>query len=356
MLKRAFTLFLPLFLLSACAAPEAEPAQRQLPAMDTVMTFTAYGPEAGTAVGQAAEEMIRLESRLSRTLPESEVSQLNAQGGGTVDGELGALLEAASHYYETTGGAFDITVAPVASAWGFTADSFQVPTQTELEALLPLVDGSAVALEKSGEQYDIALAPGQSADLGGIAKGYAADVVAEIFAGADIQQGKAEMGGNILVWGTRPGGGPWRVGVQDPARPGEANAFVGILELEDAYAITSGGYQRFFEADGKTYHHIIDPATGRPADSGLTSITVVAGAGDGAPGNGAMSDAYSTALFIMGEERALEFWRSHQRQEGYEDAFDLVLVTVDGRVLVTAGLASRFTPSEDSGYAYETVS
>ncbi len=356
MLKR-FSPLLLLFLLAACTAPEPEPAQKQVIAMDTVMTFTAYGGQADTAVEQAAEQIRQMESQLSRTLPDSDVSHLNQSSPTLVGGAVGDLLLAAAHYYETTNGAFDITVAPVASAWGFTTDNFQIPNPAELETLLQFVDGSAVKAEKTPQgDYEAALASGQAIDLGGIAKGCASDLVAEIFRETQVERGKAEMGGNILVWGTRPDGSPWRVGILDPARPSEANAFAGILELENAFAITSGGYQRFFEADGKTYHHIIDPSTGYPADSGLTSVTVVADAREGAPGNGAMCDAYSTAFFILGENKTLEFWRNHQQRNGYEDAFDLVLVTADGRVLVTAGLADRFTPSEDSGYAYETVS
>lgn len=357
MLKR----FLPLllcFFLTACAAPE--PAQQQLVAMDTVMTFTAYGGDAEAAVEAAAAQMRALENALSRTRPDSEVSRLNAQGSGATGAALGELLQAAVHYCGTTEGAFDFTVSPVASAWGFTTDSFQVPRPEELEALLPLVDGSAVTVEKTGDAYDAVLGPGQSIDLGGIAKGYAADLVADYFAASEIERGKAEMGGNILVWGTRPDGGPWRVGVMDPARPDENGALAGVLELENAYAITSGGYQRFFEQDGKTYHHIIDPSTGYPADSGLTSVTVVAQAQErsepGKPGNGTMCDAYSTAFFIMGEEKALDFWRNHQKNRPYEDAFDLILVTENGRIVVTEGLAGRFTPDAESGYVYETVS
>ena len=162
------------------------------------------------------------------------------------------------------------------------------------------------------------------------------------------------LGGNVLAWGDRPDGTPWRVGIQDPKNPDDANAFAALLHLTNAFAVTSGGYQRFFEADGKTYHHIIDPATGYPADSGLTSVTVVADCDldevDGGPGVGTMCDALSTALFVMGEEKALDFWRS-----GAYD-FDLVLVTEDGRVVVTDGIADELERSEESGYIYEVVS
>ena len=357
-MKRVILYVLYISLLAGCGAPAAgsgeEPETVQLIAMDTVMTFAAYGDRAAEAVVQAAEEMERMERILSRTLPNSEVSRLNAVGSAHTGPEVQRLAEASAHYREATGGAFDITVAPVVSAWGFTTDSFQVPSDAELAKLLPLVDGSAVRVDESGT---VTLGPGQSIDLGGIAKGYASDLTAALYASAGIERGKAELGGNVLAWGTRPDGKPWRVGIKDPARPEDGNAFAGIVELEDSVAITSGGYQRFFEENGTRYHHIIDPSTGYPAESGLTSVTVVAKAdGNGTRLNGAMCDAYSTALFIMGEDRALDFWRTHQARTDYEDAFDLVLVTEDGRVVVTAGLSDRFEPSEDSGYVYETAS
>ena len=184
-------------------------------------------------------------------------------------------------------------------------------------------------------------------DLGGIAKGYAADQVAEIFRSRQVPRGKIELGGNILVIGDKPDGTAWRVGIQDPKRADAADGLVGVLNLMDAFAVTSGSYQRYFEQDGKIYHHIIDPATGYPADSGLTSVTVVA---DSETGNGTMCDALSTDLFVMGEEKALDFWRS-----GVYD-FELVLVTEDDRVVVTAGLADIYEEIEGSGYTYEVVS
>lgn len=171
--------------------------------------------------------------------------------------------------------------------------------------------------------------------------------MASIYQENGVAHGTVYLGGNTWVCGGNPEGDPWRIGVQDPARAEEAEAYTGILRMTDGFAVTSGGYQRYFEEDGVTYHHIIDPATGRPAESGLTSVTVVA---DGTVGNGTMCDALSTALFVMGEERALDFWRS-----GAYD-FDLILVTEDGRLLVTDGIADQFQPDETAGYAYEVVS
>lgn len=342
-------------LLTGCGAPaDPDEAQEsiQVIAMDTAMLITTYG-ERSVPAAYACEDVIRdLEAKLSRTVEDSEVSRLNNNAGGelTAIGEdLSALLDAAVYYNFTTGGAFNIAIAPVASAWGFTKDHFQVPSQEEIDELLRLVDGFTLREEPEGA----ALGPGQSIDLGAIAKGYAADKIVEVFQEYEVPRGLAQLGGNVLAYGDRPDGTPWRVGIQDPAKPDDKNAFAGVLELTDAFAVTSGGYQRYFEQDGKTYHHIIDPATGYPADSGLTSVTVAADCGVAEAGaySGTMCDAFSTALFIMGEERALDFWRTWKGTP-----FELVLVTEDGRVLVTEGLADRFTLDEDSGYAYEAVS
>lgn len=352
---------LVLLLLSGCgesADPDKAQESIQVIAMDTAMLITTYGQRSVPAA-YACEDVIRdLEAKLSRTDPDSEVSWLNAAGGEAVEisSDLWNILSESTQYYEETGGAFDITVAPVASAWGFTTDHFQIPPQAELDRLLPLVDGSQVSITPSFDsngdspKATVHLGPGQSIDLGAITKGYAADQLCKVFNANEIPRALADLGGNVLAWGDRPDGTPWRVGIQDPAHPDDRNALVGVLEIVDSFAVTSGSYQRYFEENGKRYHHIIDPATGYPADSGLTSVTVVAGTG---AGNGAMCDAYSTALFIMGEEKALDFWRSQQNGA----LFSLVLVTEDGRVVVADKIDRfAFTPNEDSGYAYEVVS
>ena len=333
--------------LAGCGTRDPDEAQEsiQVIAMDTAMVFTAYGERSTRAVYDAEEEVRRLDALLSRTSESSEVSMLNEAGGKAVPvgAEICGLLQTAADYAQATDGAFDITIAPLVSAWGFTTDSYQVPAQEEIDGLLVHVGMEHVHLFGG----DASLDEGTMIDLGGIAKGYAADQVAEIFRSRQVPRGKIELGGNILVIGDKPDGTAWRVGIQDPKRADAADGLVGVLNLMDAFAVTSGSYQRYFEQDGKIYHHIIDPATGYPADSGLTSVTVVA---DSEPGNGTMCDALSTALFVMGEEKALDFWRS-----GRYD-FQLVLVTADGRVVVTGGLRDSFVELEESGYEYEYVS
>ncbi len=300
-------------------------------AMDTSMRFTLYDSKGLSA----KEEILRLESMLSRTDENSLVSALN-RGATVRDAELAALLQQSTNYTAATNGAFDVTVAPVVSAWGFTEDSFRVPAADELAALLTLVDSRQLTIHGDS----ISLAAGAMIDLGGIAKGYASDRVAEIWADEGVEHGLAALGGNIYCRGNKADGSPWRVSVQDPNDPA---AFVGILSLSDAFAVTSGAYERNFTENGKFYHHIIDPATGYPAESGLASVTVVS------QSSGTLCDALSTACYVLGEENALSLWREM-------GSFELVLVTEDGRVLITEGLEGSFDSSSAANpYVYEII-
>lgn len=343
--------------LAACGTGMKNGAEKTVLAMDTYIRLTAHGGKAAKAVREGEACVLELEQLLSRTLEDSDVSRVNASAGELteVDPVTAKLMQAAVSYTEETTGAFDVTVAPVVEAWGFTTDTRQVPTADTLESLLAAVDGEALRTEQDETGvFRAACGADQQIDLGGIAKGYASDRVADIFTKNEVSGGLAALGGNVLAYGAKENGDPWKVGVQDPAHPEDVSALVGIVELKNAFAVTSGGYQRYFEENGKTYHHIIDPATGYPADSGLTSVTVVADCfrerSWTEPWNGTMCDALSTALFVMGEEEALAFRKS----SGYD--FDLVLVTADGRVVVTSGIAEEFSFNEESGYLYEIVS
>ena len=312
--------------LTACGGTAAQEMQSiQVFAMDTVMGLRACGGETEAALAAAEDEIYRLDEALSRTREDSAVSRLNSAAGGTpvdVGEELRDLIARALDFSAATDGAFDITLAPVSSAWGFTEDTYRVPEDAELALLLPCVGAEHVHLEEGTVV---------SLDQGTRIEGYASDRMAAIYQEHGITHGIVDLGGNTWVCGGNLEGEPWQIGIQDPARP--AGALAGILEASDAFAVTSGGYQRYFEENGQLYHHIIDPATGRPAESGLTSVTVVA---DGAAGNGTMCDALSTALFVMGLERATEFWRA-------SSDFEAVFITEDGTICATEGAAALLT-------------
>lgn len=357
MRKTLFPLLALCLLLSGCGETPAADASVEFYAMDTVMRLETPGLSDPAAVTAGRDTVEALEALLSRTDGESEISRLNGAGGQetALSYPTAALLAAARDYYFATDGAFDATIAPVMDAWGFTTDAPHVPDAEALSSLLPLVSSETLTAEAPapGQDGSAQLAPGQAVDLGGIAKGYASDCVEAALRRNGAENAMVYLGGNVLVLGAKADGSPWRVAVQDPEDP---SAYAGILSLTDAFAVTSGGYQRYFEENGVRYQHILDPKTGYPAESGLNSVTVVAAANGPdhtseppAPGSGAMCDAFSTALFVMGEEGAIDFWRS----SGYD--FELVLVTEDGRVLVTEGLADRFEQTEGSAYRYELI-
>ena len=325
--------------LCACGAPKTE--SLSIFAMDTYMSLVAVGDGAFDTLQQTSNAINALEQKLSRTIETSDVSRLNTDGSAVLDAGVAQLLEQALLLSDETAGNFDITVAPLVELWGITSDSPRVPAQEEIDALLPLVGGQHVHLDGTAATLD----EGCAIDLGGIGKGYASDVVAELYAESSLTGGFVSLGGNVYVHGLTAEGKPWNVAIQDPKNP---ESYACTLHLSDAFVVTSGGYQRYFTApDGTVYQHIIDPATGSPADSDLLSVSIVTRRENG--GSGTVADAYSTALYVLGEDGAISLW--HARQSD----FDMVLVTEDGRVLYTPGLADCFDETEGSGYVYQCL-
>ncbi len=323
-----------LLCLTACGAPKK--AETSLFAMDTYMTLVAYGDGADDALTDAARTINELEQLLSRTREDSDVWRIN-HGGGQVNPTTVQLVEQAIRFSDETDGAFDITIAPLVDLWAINSDAPHIPSQAEIDSLLPLVGSDRIT--PNGKT--VTLDSGCAIDLGGIAKGYTSDRVKEIFARHGIKSGTVSLGGNVYVCGTRPDGKPWNVAVQDPRGGGYACT----LTLTDTFAVTSGGYQRYFTAeDGTIYQHIIDPATGYPAQSDLLSVTVVCP-------DGTRADAYSTALYVMGEEAAIRFWESQG-----SDPFEMVLITADGRIVCTPGLTDHFIRQEDASYEVQFLS
>ena len=318
-------LFLPMvlsLLLSGCA--QTRETSSTIFAMNTVMELTAYGDSGQQVLDQATERIYQLEHLLSVTDENSDISAINHGEGAwvPVSQETFQLLSLALSYGRETQGALDITAYSAVHAWGFTTGEYRVPGPEELAELAARIDYTQVELYPEGCR--VRLPQGMQLDLGSIAKGWASDLLAELAGG---EPAIFNLGGNVRTAGDKPDGSPWRIGIQTPEAG--SSGYLGVLELTGSQAvITSGGYQRYFQEDGVTYHHIIDPRTGYPADSGIISATIVSA-------DGTLADALSTALFIMGPEEAETFWQAHQ------DRFDAILMTDSGQILVTAGLAQR---------------
>lgn len=333
MKRQLAALLLTIFALSltACGETAAESETRTVYAMDTVMNLTVYGENAAAALESAEKELHTLdEDVLSRTAEGSELYALNTSNGETVecgaDDILPALIETALTISDATDGAFDPTLAPVLDAWGFTKDERRVPSADELKELLSHTGCGKVALEKTADGWTVTLLDGAQLDLGGIAKGYAAGRVRTILREAGVTSAIISLGGNVAAVGKKPDGSAWTVGLQDPDRP---EAYFGTVSIEDACVVTSGAYQRYFEENGVCYHHILDPHTGCPAESGVKSVSVVAQ-------DDTLADALSTALFVMGLDAGAELWNSSGL------SFEAVFVTDDNTVWITPGLAGRY--------------
>lgn len=272
-------------------------------AMDTVITQTAYGSSAQQGIQAVNRALAALEGRLSLYRQDSEVAAVNAAAGSepvAVSDETLALLQQALDLDAKTEGCFQLTIAPLTRLWGITSEHPQVPAQGDIDALLPLVDDSTLAIDAAAGTVFLPTA-GQALDLGGVAKGYACNVARQVYAENGVRHALLSIGGNICALGGRPDGQPFRIGFRDP-EGGEASYIASFL-LRDGVVAVSGGYERYFEADGVRYHHILDPHTGRPAQSDILSVGVVCP-------DGTAADLWSTALFCMGRDRALAWMRN----------------------------------------------
>lgn len=319
--------------LAACSRQRAEeqiPDTRDFFAMNTYIRLEAYGDGAEDALALAQVRIEELEGLWSVTDETSDIYAVNHSGGQpvSVSDDTAAVVSFALEMAEETGGALEPTIYPVLTAWGFTTDEHRVPSQTEITQLLASVDHRRVSVDGT----TIQLEPGMMLDLGAVGKGYASDEVEELLRAEGVTSALLDLGGNIVMIGSRPDGSDWRLGLQSPFE----NDTVGVLTVSDCAVVTSGNYENSFTAeDGTTYGHIIDPITGYPVNNDLASVTIVAQ-------DGKLCDALSTSLFVMGTDGTIEYWREHP-------GFEMILLTQDRKVLVTEGLERQFTL--DEGYA-----
>nr|WP_294465340.1 FAD:protein FMN transferase [uncultured Sellimonas sp.] len=318
--------------LSACreagnASGQAE-ADREFFAMDTYMTFTAYGEGAEKALDKAEQEIRTLESEWSATDEHSEIYAVNHSGGNpvTLSEDTADVVRFALEMAQETGGALEPTIYPVLTAWGFTTDHNRIPGSSEIKELLGLVDYEKVQL--NGQE--IRLPEGMEMDLGAVGKGYAGDLAASLVEEAGVTSALLNIGGNVQTVGSKPDGSKWRLAIRSPYGEGE----VGVLEVSDCAVVTSGNYERYFTGeDGKRYGHIIDPKTGYPVDNGLASVTIITD-------EGKMGDALSTSMFVKGLQGAQEYWKSH-------DGFEMIIMTEDKELYLTEGIADHFTLTDE---------
>ena len=305
-MKKLIALLFVCLLLAGCSPRSQATVYR----MNTVMTLELQGRDSEKALAAVDALLKDLEETWSATRSGSVLSALNEGEAVTLTAEQAALLSRVEVLSARTGGAFDPHLRTLSDAWGFGTENQAVPSPDVIAAAL------------TEEQWD----------LGGALKGYAGQEAAALLDTMNIDRALLNLGGNIQTYGEKSDGSPWNVGIQNPG----GGDYLGVIAVSGtASVVTSGDYQRYFEEDGKTYHHILDPETGYPANTGLRSVTIVCR-------DGLTADILSTALFVMGLEEAAEFWRA-------SDDFEAVFITTDGQIYATEGAAL-------SGCEFEVIS
>ena len=290
-MKKLLCLLAPLLLLSGCAPA---PISKTGFALDTVVSVTLYqGGDEETA--QEALALCRdYEAIFSPTAPNSELYQVNQGEITRLSGDLAAVLKEALEFAALSGGAFDPTVGALTSLWDFSAQDPSPPDRAAIQSALDHVGYDKVTL--AGDGTITISDPQLRIDLGAIAKGYIADRVRDFLLEEGVTSAIINLGGNLYCIGGRPDGSPFEIAIQTPFGSSDDTAVT--LAVEDLSVVTSGVYQRYFQEDGVLYHHILDPRTGYPADTGLLSVTILAP-------RSVDADALSTTCFLLGLDDGL---------------------------------------------------
>ena len=301
-------------------------------AMGTVMTHKAYGPYADEGLTAVCAEVERLEELLSRFLPGSDVSRINRSAGiqgESVSADTVEVLSQAAEFSAKCEGCFAATIGPLVALWYHGKEAATAPDEDSVRRVLSLVNDGDLLLNLRQRTAGLRKV-GQSIDLGGIGKGFTGDRILQVYREYGIASAYSNLGGNVVTVGTKPDGSPWHIGIQHPRSEQD---ILGAVAVTGQTVVTSGDYQRYFtDHQGKRHHHILDPRTGYPAESGLISVSIVAD-------NSMAADALSTAVFVAGMEKGLEFL------EGFPGT-EAILVSDDLQVYITPGLSDRFQAAE----------
>ncbi len=303
-------------LLAGCADTSA---QSESFSLNTICTQQVYGSNAQQAINEVNGMLQDITNTMSMNKG-SEVCAINeaAPGVTEVSQDTAYVIAQAAEIAKETGGAFNPAIGAVTVLWDITGNP-RVPGKDEIDGALKLTDYNTISID--GTNISVAQ-NGVKIDLGGIAKGYAADKAVEIYKKYGIESALLNLGGNVYAYGKRQDGKDYRIGIRDPL--GNEGDTAAIVTVSDTSVVTSGVYERYFVENGVTYHHIFDPKTGYPANNGLVSVTIVCK-------NSMKADGLSTALFVMGLDKGLEFANE-------QPDIQAVFITNDRKVCVTDGL------------------
>ena len=326
--KSAVLIVLAALIVCGCTGKPKPIRQTEL-ALGTVCTVSLFDSSKQALLPASFALISQLENKISKNIPESEISNLNRSAGLSpvvLSEPVFQLLTIAQKYSILSEGMFDVTIDPVVELWGIGTDHAAVPSRDKLEHAVSLVDYRKVVLDSDKSSVFL---PGKelAVDLGGIAKGYIADRVKDFLVSSGAGAGIIDLGGNILVFGKKPDGSDFRIGIQDPF--GGRGSAIGVVTMAEGSVVTSGIYERFFEQDGKRYHHIFDVRTGFPVENNLSGVTIVTM-------ESAAGDALSTAVFALGLEKGMALVEK-------TDGAEAICITKDKEIYISSGLKDRFT-------------
>lgn len=311
-------------MLSACSKKVAEPISNTKILMGTVCSIKIYNKSSDKVIDKAFKRINEIEDTMSINKEDSEVIHINNASGENpikVSDETLEVLKEGLKYSELSGGKLDITIGPLVKLWGIGTEGARLPSEEEIKEKKALIDYKDLVLDEKNKTAFLKN-KAMIIDLGAIAKGYAADEVANVLKENGVKNAIINLGGNVFAMGKNVTGTPWKIGIQDPfTKRGE---IMGMMEVENKSIVTSGIYERYFEKDGKNYHHILSTSTGYPCDNSIAGVSIISEKSiDG--------DALSTSVFSLGLEDGLKFINTMSGVEG-------IFITKDKQVYTTSGL------------------
>lgn len=337
-MKKFFALCLAFVLLlqTGCGTPNPTKYQRVDTAMGTVVSMTVYTTGSQEILDELFDGVKELEQdTLSRRIPTSEIGRANAMSGQeeiALSELCGKTIETCLQIAEDADGAFQPALGNLITLWNIDeqaqgpSSAAVIPTEAEIAEALEHCDYHDIKLNREQDIYRLSLENDVQIDLGAVGKGLALDVLRELLEKSKVSGATVSVGGSVLVYGEKPDEIPWKVGIVNPLAPGES---LGILTVPAGQCVsTSGDYERYIEADGKRYHHILDSSTGYPAESGVRSVTILCE-------NGMISDALSTACFVLGTEEGLKLAAKYNAE--------VLFVTESGEMVMSDGMKGYFT-------------
>ncbi|KXZ39835.1 thiamine biosynthesis lipoprotein [Alkalithermobacter thermoalcaliphilus JW-YL-7 = DSM 7308] len=328
-----FLIVLMICILSGCVSKDESYISKTDLVMGTIVDLHVYGYDDKNILNKAFDRLKDIEKMMSINIGSSEISSINKHSGQKpiiVSKDTFYVVYKSLYYAKLSNGKFDPTIGPLVQLWNIGNENAKIPSQCDISKVLSLINYNDVVLDK--EKNSIFLKEkNMSLDLGGIAKGYAADEIRKIFEENGITSAVINIGGNIVTIGNNPDGRPWNIGVQDPNE--DTGSYMGILQVKDASVVTSGIYERYIKSNEKIYHHIFDTTTGYPVDNEILSVTII-------NENSIDGDALSTVIFLSGVYDGLSLIESIENTE-------CIIVTKDNEVYLSSGIKDSFKITDD---------